>query len=293
MGEILMLSDSPAAADALGRAVRRDAACGVFHTVRRTRGWAELAGWAAAPGGGRLALVDPYQGGVFASADIRRLRERAPALEVVALADFTGRPASDAFSLALLGVREIICVSRSDAAARVAAALSTHLNRGAVETVVERLAAVVPRALHRWLAPLLLSPGGVPTVPELARTALCSPRTLRRTLRRAGLPSPEELLAWRRLLHAARLLDDGRSADSVARAMDFSTGSALRKCLRRLTGLTPGEARRRGGFAAVATLFLARCESGAAGEPPTARAGRVGAGVGRSGYGAGWERAAD
>jgi AraC-like DNA-binding protein len=292
MGELLLLSNLPAGADALRRAVQRDAACGVFHTVRRARAWAELAAWAAGPGAGRLALVDPYHGGAFASAEIRRLRERAPALEVIALADFTGRPAADAFSLALLGVREIICVSQADAAARVAAALATHPSRGAIEALVDRLAAVVPRAVHRWLAPMLLSPGGSRTVPELARAALCSPRTLRRTLSGAGLPPPEELLAWRRLLYAGRLLDDGRSADSVARALDFSTGSALRKSLKRHTGLRPADLRRQGGFGAVASLFLRRCGGEAAG-PATARAGRVGADGGRSGYGARRERLAD
>jgi DNA-binding NarL/FixJ family response regulator len=172
MGQILLLSDRPAGADALRRAVQRDAACGVHHTVQRPRGWAELAALAAAPGAGRLALVDPYHGGAFASIEIRRLRERAPALEVVALADFTGCPPADAFSLAVLGVREIICTAEADAAARVAAALTTHLNRGAMEAVVDRLETVVPRTVHRWLAPLLLSPGGARTVPELARAAL-------------------------------------------------------------------------------------------------------------------------
>ncbi|HEX2205158.1 MAG TPA: helix-turn-helix domain-containing protein [Longimicrobium sp.] len=288
MGHLLFLSHDPAGAGALRRAVERDAAGGVFHTVQRAGGWAELAAWAAAPGGARLALVDPYFGGAFAAGELRRLRERAPALEVVALADFTGRPAADAFTLALLGVREIVCTSEADAAARVAAALEAHLGRGAMEAMVETLAAAVPGAVHRWLAPVLLSARGAATVPELARAALCSPRTLRRTLRGAGLPPPEELLAWRRLLHAVRLLDDGRSADSVARAMDFSTGSALRKCLKRHTGLRPGELLRHGGFAAVAALFLRRC--GAAGEKgERGMDGRVraGAGDGRSGHGTG------
>jgi transcriptional regulator GlxA family with amidase domain len=100
-------------------------------------------------------------------------------------------------------------------------------------------------------------------VSELARAALCSPRTLRRTLGRAGLPAPEELLAWRRLLHAGRLLDDGRSADGVARTLGFSSGSALRKCLKRHTGLRPRELRRQGGFTVLAALFLGRCRGDA------------------------------
>lgn len=265
MGELILLSAADgAAADILRRAVRRDAACGVFHTVRAARGWAELAAWAAAPGAGRLAFVDPYHGGASAATEIRRLRERSPALEVVALADFTRRPAADAFTLATLGVREIVCTREPDAVAHVSAALGAHLNRGALEETVEALGATVPAAVHRWLAPVLLSARGAGSVAELARAVRCSPRTLRRTVRGAGLPSPEELLAWRRLLHAGRLLDDGRSADSVARALDWSSGSALRKCLKRLTGLRPGELRRQGGFGALAALFLRRCRGEAA-----------------------------
>ncbi|MFL5541947.1 MAG: helix-turn-helix domain-containing protein [Longimicrobiaceae bacterium] len=293
MGEILFLAGAPAGADVLHRAVQRDAACGVFHTVRRAGGWAELAAWAAAPGAGRLAVVDPYHGGRFAAAEVGRLRERSPALEVIALADFTRRAAAEAFTLALLGVREIVCTSDPAAAAKVAAALRAHLNRGAIEEVVAALAGVVPPAVHRWLAPVLLSGTGAESVTGFARAAHRSPRTLRRTLHGAGLPSPEELLAWRRLLHAARLLDDGRSADSVARALDFSTGSALRKCLKRLTGLRPGELRRQGGFGALAALFLRRCRGGARRVELAGHGGvRLGADHGRPGYGAGRGQAA-
>ena len=271
MAELLLLSGAPAAADTLMRCVRREAAGGVLHTVRRTRDWAELAAWATAPGGGRLAFVDPFNGGALAAAEIRRLRERAPTLEVVAVADFTRCPPADAFSLAVLGVREIVCTTESDAPARMAAALAAHLNQGAMETLVQALESDVPPPLHRWLGPFLLSTCAAATVCELARAALCSPRTLRRTLRGAGLPTPEELLAWRRLLHAARLLDDGRSADGVARTLGFSSGSALRKCLRRYTGLRPRELCRQGGFAALAALFLGRCRGDAPAGAQTAR----------------------
>lgn len=286
MGELLLLCDAPAGAEVLRRAVQREAACGVFHTVRRARGWGELAAWAAAPGAGRLAVVDPYHGGRFAGAEIGGLRERAAGVEVVALADFTRRAAADAFTLARLGVREIVCTGEPDAAGMVAAALRAHLNRGAVEEVVAALAGTVAPAVHRWLAPVLLSAADeAGTVARLARAARCSERTLRRTLRGAGLPAPEELLAWRRLLHAGRLLEDGRSADSVARALDWSSGSALRKSLKRLTGLRPGELRGQGGFGALAALFLRRCRGGAGPARPAPGGGRPGAGGGRLGYG--------
>jgi AraC-like DNA-binding protein len=258
MADILFLSPSPAAAACLDRALRAEAAGGVFHALRAARGWADLTVLAQAASVG-MAFVDPYHGGSFCAAEIRRLRQRAPRLEVVAYGDFTGRAAADAFSLALLGVREVVCTGGGGGGPDVARCLREHLNRGPLEAAVEALATRVPAGVHRWLASALRSPAPSLTVPLLARSAGCSPRTLRRTLQAAALPSPEQLLAWRRLLHAARLMDDGRSADSVARDLEFSSGSALRKSLKQVTGLRPRELAAGGGLRLLATLFLRRC----------------------------------
>jgi len=267
MADILLLSTSPLAAERVRRTVQRECAGGVSHAVRAAGGWAELTAWASASAAA-VAFVDPWHGGAFAALEIRRLRERAPAVAVVALADFTGRPAADAFSLALLGVREVVCAARDDGAAALVRCLREHLNRNPLGEMVEALAPLVPVSVHRWLGPALLSGDASPTVPQLARAARCSPRTLRRAVRAVGLPAPEQLLAWRRLLHAARLLDDGRSADSVARALEFSSGSALRKSLKQVTGLSPRELAAGGGLRLLAALFLREC--GAAGRPATA-----------------------
>jgi AraC-like DNA-binding protein len=153
----------------------------------------------------------------------------------------------------------MVCAGRDEGPAALVRCMREHLNGGPLEEMVGALAGLVPAGVHRWLAPLLRSPAGAPTVPELARSAGCSPRTLRRTLQAAGLPTPEQLLAWRRLLHAARLLDDGRSADSVARSLEFSSGSALRKSLKQVTGLRPRELAARGGLRLLAALLLRRC----------------------------------
>ncbi|HEX6369168.1 MAG TPA: helix-turn-helix domain-containing protein [Longimicrobium sp.] len=270
MADILLLSASPAAAGRVRRAVQSEHAGGVFHALRPMGGWAELTA-AAASSAGAVAFVDPWHGGSFAAAEIRRLRERAPGVEVVALADFSVRPAADAFSLALLGVRGMVCDTRDDGPAALVRCLREHLNRGPLEEMMEALAGLVPATVHRWLALAFHSSLTALTVPALARSARCSPRTLRRTLQAAGLPSPEQILAWRRLLHAARLLDDGRSADSVARALEFSSGSALRKSLKQVTGLRPRELAAGGGLRLMAALFLARCGKDAAQRRPLAR----------------------
>lgn len=280
MGDLLLLSPFPSATDTLRSALRRQSAGGVHHVLRASCGWSDLTALAAAAPTA-LAFVDPYHGGAFGAAEIRRLRARAPGVEVVALADFSGRPPADGFVLAQLGVRGMVCV-RDDGPDALVRALDEFLNRGPLDEMAAALAEVVPPAVHRWLAPVLASaadPGGVPALARAAGQG--TPRTLGRLLAAAGLPTAAELLAWRRLLHAARLLDDGRSVASVAAILGFSSPSALRKSLKQLAGLRPAELAGAGGLRRLAALFVERCRSGRPGEP-----GRVppGPAAGGSGY---------
>ncbi|HEY0017777.1 MAG TPA: helix-turn-helix domain-containing protein [Longimicrobium sp.] len=259
MADVLLLADSPAAVDGVRRALRHATAGGACHTLRCVHGWADLSRVAGTVTAG-LALVDPYHGGALAQAEIWRLRARHPALELVAYADFTGRPAGDPFTLAQLGVRAVVPRGAPDEAARLAACLDGAPGWTPLEALIERMRGLLPASVHGWLEPVLRSPLEPRTVPELARRAGCSPRTLRRTLAAAGLPSPEQLLAWRRLLHAARLLEDpGRSVESVARALDLSSGAALRKTLKAMAGLRPRDLGPGCGVRQVAACFLAAC----------------------------------
>ena len=259
MADVLVLPPSPAAAERVRRAVQMDAACGASHALRPCRGWGELfeAAARASPG---VALVDPYHGGALAAAELGRLRERFPRLEVVAYADFAGRPAHEVFTLALLGVRAVVSLGDGDSPAALRRCLGEHLNATALDELVGRLGETVPARVMAWLGPVLRSPATPATAAELARLARCSPRTLRRTLAAAGLPPAERLLAWRRLLHAVRLMEDPhRSVDSVARALDYSSPSALRKSLRALAGMRPTEVLARGGVRLLGELFLRAC----------------------------------
>ncbi|WP_420127571.1 helix-turn-helix domain-containing protein [Longimicrobium sp.] len=259
MADVLVLSCSPAAFDRLRGAIRMTAAGGVPHALRTAAGWAELFELAARTPAG-LAFVDPYVGGRLAEPEIRCLRERHPRLEVVAYADFTGRAANDPFTLALLGVRAVVSLGAGDEPAALAASLDQHLNAGVLDGVLARIAQGAPPHVRPWLSRALRSPTTPATAAELASLARCSPRTLRRTLRAAGLPPAEQLLAWRRLLHAAALLEDPRrSVESVARSLAFSSPSALRRSLRTLTGLRRAELVAGGGVRLLAELLLARC----------------------------------
>ena len=73
----------------------------------------------------------------------------------------------------------------------------------------------------------------------------------------AGFPSPQRLLSWGRLIVAGHLLEDRhRSADRIAVALDYSSGSALRNVCQRYLRATPSEIRARGGAAYVLRTLL-------------------------------------
>ena len=82
-------------------------------------------------------------------------------------------------------------------------------------------------------------------------------------LKEFGLPSAGHLMGWVRLLHAGRWLSDpGRSAESVSRQLDYSSGAAFRRALRAYVGATPSRVAEGGGLGFVLERFLRRCGLG-------------------------------
>jgi AraC-like DNA-binding protein len=83
-----------------------------------------------------------------------------------------------------------------------------------------------------------------------------SRRVLAKHLEHAGLPSPQRLLTWGRLIVAAHMLEDPhRSADGVAQALHFPSGSAFRNTCQRYLEATPSEIRSRGGAAYAVAMM--------------------------------------
>ncbi len=77
------------------------------------------------------------------------------------------------------------------------------------------------------------------------------------------MPSAGHLLTWSKLLHAGRWLDDpGRSAESVSRQLEYSSGAAFRRTLHNYVGGTPTSLRDRGAFRRVLAAFLDECGLG-------------------------------
>jgi AraC-like DNA-binding protein len=201
----------------------------------------------------------PVVGSVAAVAEIRH---RFPSVGVVLVA----RPAPDPYMLLHLGragVDRLMLVRLDD------------LERDAGEVAAKALShgteALVTRAVSAYLPPRVLSAvrmalEGVQrrwTAGKLAGVMGLSQPHLSVCLKAAGLPSVGHLLVWSRLLHAGRwLTDPGRTAQSVSRQLEYSSGAAFRRALKTYTRATPSEVQACGGLTFVLDRFLVRCDLG-------------------------------
>ena len=96
------------------------------------------------------------------------------------------------------------------------------------------------------------------TVEQLAQELGVHRKTLHNWLRAAGLPSPERIIGWSRLLLAATLLEaSSRSVSSVALTVGFSSEAAFRSMLARYTGLKSRDLRVRDGSNRLLDAFHA------------------------------------
>jgi AraC-like DNA-binding protein len=125
---------------------------------------------------------------------------------------------------------------------------------------------VSPYLPPRALGALRMAMEGVQrtwTTGGLARVMGLSRPHLSVCLKAAGLPSAGHLLVWSRMLHAGRwLADPGRTAESVSRQLEYSSGAAFRRALRGYTGATPSQVRASGGLPFVLDRFMALCGLG-------------------------------
>lgn len=194
-----------------------------------------------------LAIIDLFADGRANFERVRFLKQRLPRLTLIAYITVTEDRAHDLFDAGRQGMDGLVIADQDDAP-RALLALVEHAEsrslgsvvRSALDgvdpTVRDAVLLAVTRAHER------LSPQG------LARLLALPRRTVSQRLASAGFPPPQRLLTWGRLIVAAHLLEDQhRSADRIAAALDFPSGSAFRNTCRRYLQATPGDIRARGG----------------------------------------------
>lgn len=235
--------------------------------IARRAGLVECADWAGvhracARDGVALAVLDLFATGVEGFRDLRKLRRQHPSVTLVLYIASPPTSIQTVFELGRFGVDGLVVVDEDDrpeqlrsiieqAEARsITGLVSTALGR-ARPTARDAALIAVTRAHQR------LTPQQLASILGIRRRALAA------RLEAAGFPPPQRLITWGRLIVAAQMLEDTeRSADSVAVALDFPSGSAFRNSCQRYVRRTPLEIRRDGGARCVIAAMVADLAAG-------------------------------
>lgn len=204
----------------------------------------------------RVVVVDFYSGGRARLEALRRLKYRFPRLTVIGYIDFAPDRAHDLFEAGRSGVDAIIIADVDDSTKGLLGVVGQAESRSLGAAVRRSLESVDPSVREAVLLSVTRAHERVsPT--QLAELLALHRRTLGKRLNAAGFPPPQRLITWGRLIVAAHMLEDPhRSANSVAVALDFPSGSAFRNTCQRYLHATPEKIRARGGAEyAVKTLL--------------------------------------
>jgi AraC-like DNA-binding protein len=187
---------------------------------------------------------------------VRRLRSRFPWLPIAVYCQLEPKSAHEIAALTAAGADTFIISGYDDLGISLRQRIAFAWSRRAAEDALVALAPwetpesapILSYCLHHSAEPL--------TAHEVADALSLDRRTLGRRLAAASLPAPRHLIAWCRLLCAARWLENPeRSVEQAGLALRFGSGSSLRQMFRRYTGLRPHEVRARGGMTCVLSLL--------------------------------------
>ena len=219
--------------------------------------WGEFL--AACDGGPIVAAVIDLQDYMQPSFDaLRQFRTRHASTAMILYVAVPPVAAQDVFEAGRFGFDAIIVAGHDDAPRAIQAVIERAMARG-VGDLLRRVVASAP-SVARDAALAVVARAYERLSPEtLARLLGIRRRALTERLAEAGLPAPQRLIAWGRLIMAARLLEDAdRKVDAIALTLDFPSGSAFRNTCQRYLGSTPHEVRARGGAAYVIQAFAAQ-----------------------------------
>lgn len=177
----------------------------------------------------------------------RQLKRRFPRLVIVAYVDpATGRE-HDLFDAGRSGVDALVLLDRDDDPIAFGTTLEKAEARGVASLVREALGNVPPGVRDAVLLCITKAHERLTPV-RIATSLMTSRRVLARQLAESRLPAPQRLITCCRLVVAANFLEDSyRSADSIANALQFPSGSAFRNACQRYLNATPSEIRTNGG----------------------------------------------
>jgi AraC-like DNA-binding protein len=192
---------------------------------------------------------------------VYRLVRRYPLTPIVVWGDLSGR---DLLRLGKAGAAHVVLPDEASNTPLVAELIESVSHDAMAAQLDERLSNRVPargRALVRSAAARVQE---AVQVPELAAAQGVSVSTLERRCERWGLPSPGHLLLWLRILYGLRwLLEPGRSVESVAAQLGYSSGAAFRRAIKVTVGGRPSPMRNQEALDEALDAFVAACPGSA------------------------------
>jgi len=227
------------------------------HAVVGYASWDALTSACADPAV-HLAVVDLFAEGGTARFDrVRQLRLRCRRVSLVAYVAPLPHRARDLFDAGRAGFDGLLLLDVDDTPAQVRALIEQAEARGVAALLRDHLDGV--HALTRNAVLLAVTRAHLHLNARRLADILAAPRrSLVARLAADGFPPPQKLITWGRLIVAAQMLEDEqRSADSIAGALDFPSGSAFRNSCQRYLHATPGEIREHGGASFAVGRFLA------------------------------------
>lgn len=219
----------------------------------------------------RLVRLRPVQAAI---ADLRaesrkdgvlrvlRLSERFPLTPILVWGEPDGR---ELYRLGKAGAADVVLSRDADDRQLLSEILESALDGGLVPEIDERLRGRVSDAARSLVREAAERIPEQLQVPDLARAYRISVSTLERRCERWGLPTPGRLLLWLRVMYGLRWLQEpGRSVESVALQLGYSSGAAFRRSIKATVGGRPTPLRTPHGVDRALELFLAECPGGSA-----------------------------
>lgn len=204
-----------------------------------------------------IAVVDLRDAdGQSTLATVRYAREQFPSIPVVLYCPITPETSRDVLDFARAGVNDLILRGVDDLRLTLRSAMATAQDHCAAAFVVEELTPIIAPSILPIMRFCLERGRRSMTVENMAEALSVHRKTLVDRLAAAGFPTPSALIAWCRLMMAARLLEDpGRTIEQVALILDFPSGTSLRNMMKRYVGLKTSEVRENGGLRCVLHSF--------------------------------------
>jgi AraC-like DNA-binding protein len=191
--------------------------------------------------------LDPRAGGEVRSDAILAILDEFPSVPVILYSQLSPNTIQATVDLARAGVRHVVLYRYDDNPKRFLELLESEPGAAFAQMLLKRLDPPLLKmgiSVKRGVERMFGAPGHFQTIPDLARSAIVSTRTLYRKFEEAGLASPRKFLVAARLLRAyAYMLEPGNTLEIAGEKLGYEAG-AFRRQVRIFFGVTPQNIRR-------------------------------------------------